>query len=157
MSNEVYGYIESAAVPEWKKAFDTVQEKTGIGIKLIPNSELYNFPENLLPKNEVNSAAFIIGDIPGKTNTNYLTDYQDYAPEAEIGFPVKAKERLALLIDMFMVTIQETKANRFVVAITDSSQIDEVKSVDIDGLANLVARDFEEYSPPDCVYDIHLE
>ncbi len=157
MSNEVYGYIESAAGPEWERVFAIVQDKTGIGIKLIPESELYNFPENLLPKNEVASAAFIIGDIPGKTNTSYLTDYQDYAPEAEIGFPVKAKERLALLIDMFMVTIQETKANRFVVAITDSSQIDDVKSVDIDGFSNLVARDFEEFAPPDCVYDIRLE
>lgn len=157
MSNEVYGYIESGAVSEWEKAFEIVQVNTGIGIKIIPESELYNFPENLLPKKEAQSAAFVIGDTPGKTNTTYLTDYQDYAPESEIGFPVNAEERLALLIDMFMVTIQETQANRFVVAITDSSQIDDVKNVDIEEFANLVARDFEEFSPPGCVYDIRLE
>ena len=157
MSNEVYGYIESAVVSDWAKTFSKIEDKTGIGIKLIPKSELYNFPENVLPGETVESAAFIIGDSPGKANATYLADYQDYAPDAEIGFPVSGKERLALLINMIMVTIEETKSSRFVVAITDSSQVDDVKKVDVSGFENMVVRDFEGFAPPDCVYDIRVE
>ena len=58
---------------------------------------------------------------------------------------------------MFMLTIEETKSSRFVVAITDSSQVDEVKEVDVDMFASIVAKDFEEFAPPDCVYDIRIE
>lgn len=156
MSNEVYGYIVSMEVSDWITCFLSIQEKTGIGIKAISKSELHNFPEDILPNKASSYVAFIVGDKPGKTNTTYLTDYQDYSPEADIGFPTDGKERLNLLVDMFIVAITCAKATRFVVAITDSSQVDEVKKVRMEELPTVIARDFEEFAPPDCIYDVSI-
>ena len=154
MSNEVYGLIESHQVINWNDILTSIQDKTGIGIKLISKTELYNFPEELISTSDCSNIAFIVGDKPGKTNTTYLTDYQDYAPETDFGLPYKAKARLGLLVDMFYETIKQTKARRFVVAITDSSQIDEVKVVALSELSSLIFSDFEKYDMPDCIYDV---
>lgn len=156
MSNEVYGYLEGKETSNGHMLLQSLQEKTGIGIQSIPVAELYNYPKEMLPSNEEGCVAFIIGDKPGKTNTTYLTDYMDYASDADIGFPCNGKERLKLLIDLFVTMINETCATRFIVAITDSSQIEEVKTVSFDQINSVIFRDFEEHAPPDCLYDIVL-
>lgn len=157
MSNEVYGYFEGSKVSNRDAFLKSLEEKTGIGIKPISPSELYNYPEQLLPSDMESCTAFIVGDKPGKTNATYLTDYMDYAPDADIGFPCEGKARLKLLINFFMTIIQEAKATRFVVAITDSSQIEELKTVNIAQLESVIVTDFEGRAPPDCLYDVVIE
>jgi len=154
MSNEVYGYFEGSEISNKDTLLKSLEEKTGIGIKPIPVSELYNYPEQMIPSDKENCVAFIVGDKPGKTNTSYLTDYMDYAPNADIGFPRKGKARLKLLINFLMTMIDEAKATRFVVAITDSSQIEGVKTVNIAQFESLILSDFEKCAPPDCLYDV---
>ncbi|MFC3680295.1 hypothetical protein [Bacterioplanoides pacificum] len=154
MSNEVYGYFEGSEVSNKDLFFKFLEEKTGIGVKSILVSELYNYPERMAPIDTESCIAFVVGDKPGKTNTSYLTDYVDYALDTDIGFPCKGKARLQLLIDFLMTMIQEAKATRFVVAITDSSQIEEVKTVNLAQLESKILADFEECAPPDCLYDV---
>jgi len=153
MSNEVYGYLE---LPKTNKdtSMRSLEERTELGIKEIPFSELYNFPKALLPSNDEYCFAFIIGDKPGKSNATYLTDYVDYAPDADIGFPSEGLERLKLLVNLLSLMIRETGATRLVVAITDSSQIDEVKEVRLDDLMPMIINDFEMCAPPDCLYNV---
>lgn len=157
MSSEVYGYVVSSEVFDWKECFFSIEKKTGIGIAQIDKSQLYNFCEDILPNESLSFMAFIIGDKPGKKNTTYLTDYQDYSIEANIGLPLGKKQRLNLLIDMFMTVIKDTKASRFVVAINDSSQVDEVKKVNLEELAVVIKKDFEELGLPDCIYDVFIK
>jgi hypothetical protein len=154
MSNEVYGYFDVSQIANRDAFFAQLQEKTGIGIKSINFSELYGFPKYLLPTNMSRYAAFIIGDKPGKTNTTYLTDYLDYAPGADIGFPVSGKVRLRLLIGLLVSMILESHSRRLVVAITDSSQIEQVKDINFEDLGTTIETDFEEFAPPDCIYNV---
>jgi hypothetical protein len=154
MSNEVYGYFEGSEISDMDGLFASLEEKSGIGVKPIPASELYNFPERFVPSDRDNCICFIVGDKPGKTNTTYLTDYVDYAPDADIDFPCEGKARLKLLINFLVTMIKETKTTRFVVAITDSSQIENLKTVNIAQLESAIVSDFEECAPPDCLYDV---
>ena len=157
MSNEVYGYIEIPVLSDVAKCFDKLERDTGFGIKQISISALYNFPQGILPSGRVESSAFIIGDQPGKTNTSYLTDYMNYAPGSEIGFPENGKERLSLLLDFFEKIIVETSAQRFVVAITESSEIEKVKQIRIQELGKVVHEDFELCNgSPNCIYDVDI-
>ena len=155
MSNEVYGYLEAVEMSGKTALLAEIQAKTGIGIKQIPLSELYNFPQEILPTNKDRCVSFIVGDRPGKTNTSYLTDYMDYAPEADIGFPIKGRERLSLLLELFTIMIHEFNSSRFVVAITECSQIDEIKSLSLQNFENIIYEDFERCdAPPDCIYEV---
>jgi hypothetical protein len=154
MSNEVYGYIVSNSVSDWGCFFKAIEETTGLGIALISDKELYNFPESMLPEESTPHASFIIGDRPRKKNATYLIDYQNYAPEANIGSPIDAGSRLRLLTSMFLTLVKESNAERFVVAITECSQIDEFKQVPIENMHELIVGDFEKYYPPDVAYEI---
>ena len=49
MSNDVYGYIESPLAQDWNEVFSKIETISGIGIRMMPKSELYNFPDDLLP------------------------------------------------------------------------------------------------------------
>ena len=157
MSYAVYGYFESADISDPDAILKSLEESTRIGVKRIPVSELYNYPENMLPRDSEACVAFIIGDRPGSTNTTYLVDFQNYAPECDIDLPCEGKIRLKLLTNFLVTMIQKVKAKRFVVAITDSSQIEEVKSVGIDELESVIFADFSECAPPDCLYDIAVD
>lgn len=157
MSNEVYGYFEGPQIPDREAFLKLLEEKTSIGVKSISFSELYNYPEQLLPSDSESCIAFVVGDKPGRTNTTYLTDYLDYAPGSDIGFPRQGKVRLKLLINFLKAMIREAKATRLVVAITDSSQISELKTINIEQLESVILGDFEESAPPDCLYDVVIE
>ncbi len=154
MSNEVYGYIESSEAIDWNRFFLNIQSKMGIGIQQMPKSELYNFPEDMLPSKDSFFLPFIMGDKPGKKNTTYLTDVQDYSSKAFIGLPNAGKDRLNILIDVFLLMSEERSVERLVVAITDSSQIEEVKKLNIKSLPNQIYEDFEMQLTPDCIYDV---
>ncbi|MDH5180068.1 MAG: hypothetical protein OEZ39_11365 [Gammaproteobacteria bacterium] len=157
MSNEVYGYLEWNHPIDSEKMLTTIQQSTNLGIERITIEELYNFPEKLLPADKDKCLPFIIGDRPGKTNSTYLIDYLDYAPEADIGLPVNGKERLMILLDFLKIMFVHSKCDRFVVAITDSSQIEESKVVSLDKMNAEIMSDFEQCAPPDCVYEIVKE
>lgn len=154
MSNEVYGYFEVPEVTDKAAYLRDLQEKIALGITQIPFSELYNFPEEILPENQDQCVAFIVGDRPGKTNTTYLTDNLDYAPGADIGLPLNGRERLGLLINLFLFLIHESSPSRFVVAITDSSQIEEIKRPNLRDFGRVIYDDFEKNGTPDCIYDV---
>lgn len=154
MSNEVYGYFEGSEVLDRNMLLKSLEEKTGLGVKPIPLGELYNYPTDMLPSDVEDCTAFIIGDKPGKSNATYLIDYIDYAPGADIGFPVEGRARLNLFINFLFTMIEEVKAKRFVVAITDSSQIEEVKTVNIAQLRSVITNDFAECDPPNCLYNV---
>lgn len=156
MSNEIYGYLEAANYIDPLKLAALLEKKTGLGITSIPIVELYGFPKKLIPSKNKDVFCFLVSDEAGKTNATYLIDNLDYAQEAYIKLPLLGKDRLELLVNAFIVMIKETKATYFAVALTDSSQIEEVKTIKLSELRDTIISDCNAFSPPDYLYEVTL-
>ena len=127
-----------------------------LGIERIPKNELYNYPDYLIPNGNVFS--FIIGDVPGYPDATYLTDYGEYAPDADIGFPTNPKERLDILINTLIDMIKITHASKMVVSINECDQIETIKKIKFAEMRDVIHADFAKYqAPPDTLYEIICE
>lgn len=153
MSNDVCGFIEPPLNQEQKCALNEYVKQLKIGVSEIPKEQLYNFPADLLPADD--AYVFLVGDRPDYPNASFLIDYLDYAPEADIGFPTGAKDRLNILLDTLLEMFMITNAQKMVVALTDCNQITTTKKINISEYYNVIHADFEKYkSPPDTLYEI---
>lgn len=153
MSNDVCGYIYFSLSQEVMGDLQDYIYKSEVGITQINKEELYNFPEYLLPTEC--SYIFLIGDRPNYPNASYLIDYNDYCPGSDIGFPVQAKERLEILINILSDIFRIANATKMVVAITECNQIQTIKKVKLSELCDVIHADFEEsQAPPDTLYEI---
>lgn len=157
MSNDVRGYIELPNKVDISASIDSIANKNDIGIGLIQINELYNFPEPTLPEKERDNFLFVIGDDNQYYNASYLIDYMDYAPEADIGFPTDAKERLNILLNTLSDMFNVTNTQKMVIALTECNQIETVKKIKFSELYDVIHADFEEcQAPPDTLYEITL-
>ena len=155
MSNDVRGYIELLDGADLAPSINAIEQKYDIGIGAITNDELYNFPPSTLPDSNRINFIFVIGDDNQYYNASYLIDYLDYAPEADIGFPVGARDRLNILLDTLAEMFKTTNAQKMVVALTDCNQIETIKKIKLSELYDVIHADFEEYqAPPDTLYEI---
>ncbi|EGU4502648.1 hypothetical protein HVC08_002265 [Salmonella enterica] len=155
MSNDVCGYIEPPLSIKASNDLKNYIARQNIGIVSIQKSQLYNFPIDFLPTD--GSYIFLISDRPGYSNASYLIDYLDYAPEADIGFPPVAKERLNILLDVLVDIFRITDAKKMVVALTECNQIETIKKIKLSKLYDIIHTDFEEYqAPPDTLYEITI-
>ena len=153
MSYDVCGYVCFLPTQEVDVNLKDYISKSEIGIAKIGKEQLYNFPVDLLPKEH--SYVFLIGDKPNYPNASYLIDYLDYVAEAEIGFPVVAKDRLNILLDTLHEIFIITNAKKMVVAITDSNQIQTIKKINLSELYDVIHSDFIAHqAPPDTLYEI---
>lgn len=157
MTSEVYGYLIANEPLNHTELCADIEIKTNIGIAPILQSALYDFPEELLPSSTDNPFCFVIGDKPGTTMATLLLFYIDFAPEADIDIDISRIKRLELLVNAIKSIISMTKATRFVIALTDSCQIEEAKSINLKDLRETLIRDLEKYSPPDCIYDVIID
>lgn len=155
MSNDVRGYIELSNGVDVTPLKTFIEKKYDIGIGPINSDELYNFPPTALPDSNKINFIFAIGDDNEYYNASYLIDYMDYAPEADIGFPTKAKDRLNILLDTLVDLIKITHATKMMVALTECNQIETIKKIKLSELYDVIHADFEEYqAPPDTLYEI---
>ena len=154
MSNDVYGYAEFSATEEVEHRLNAYIHSCSINIRRVLVCELYNYPKELIPNNNV--FMFDIADGANSLNATYLIDYNEYDPESsDIGFPPGAKERLKILLDTLTDIIRITDSKRMVVAMTAFNQIETVKKVTFADFYDEVYKDFEKYqAPPDTLYDI---
>ena len=157
MSNEVYGYLEFPRKNKDLNFEGVVHDNTKLGAFTIDTSELFNFPESTLPSNEGNVWCFLLGDKQGKRNATYLLDDLDYEPNADIGFPVEATKRFSILANSITTIIKLTEPEKFFIALTDSSQIEELKRVPLSHLYSTIVSDCLESSPPDFLYEVMLK
>ena len=153
MSNEVYGFADfndPTACPSDRVAI--LKRSTSLGIEEIAPNELYNFPSMYQPAS--NSMVFMVTDRAGSRNATYLIDFENYSPNANIGLPVDARERLELLIAVIESLFTACTAGRVCIAVTDSSQIEECKTATPESIRSLLRADFEQLAPPCCLYII---
>lgn len=153
MSNDVCGYIEPILSPDKINKLTRFIKHSQLGIQKISRNELYNYPDNLLPVNHM--FIFLIGDGPGYPNATYLIDYDQYAPDTDIGFPADPKERLDILINTLIDMIKLTNATKMVVSMTECNQIETIKKINFSEMREVIHADFEAYqAPPDTLYEI---
>lgn len=153
MSNDVCGYIEPILNLDNITELTNFIKHSQLGILRISKNELYNYPDNLIPVDNI--FAFLIGDVQGYPNATYLIDYDQYAPDTDIGFPADPKERLDILIDTLIDIIKITNASKMVVSITECNQIETIKKINFSEMKEVIHTDFEEYQgPPDTLYEI---
>ena len=154
MSNDVRGYIYYLGEEDLTSLIDFIEKKYNIGIKNIGINELYNFPDIMLP-NKQKQFIFVIGDDNEYFNASFLIDYIDYAPEADIGFPNIAEDRLNILFNVMSEIIKITNASKMVISLTDSCEIETIKKINFSEMRDIIHSDFEAYqASPDTLYEI---
>lgn len=135
MSDDICGCVEIAKNKTFIEQASRIEKKYDIGITKIDKKYLCNYPVEFLPQG--NYFAFSISETHGYVVSSYFLDPLDYAPEADIGLPIKADERLALC---------------------DSSQIEHIKSIKFSELSAVIYRDVKEsYGPPNILYQIIVD
>lgn len=155
MSNDVRGYIYFLGEENLTSLIDFIKKKYNIGIKSIEINELYNFPDSMLPNTKQKQFIFVIGDDNEYFNASFLIDYIDYAPEADIGFPNIAEDRLNILFNVMSEIIKITNASKMVISLTDSCEIETLKKINFSEMREIIHADFEAYqAPPDTLYEI---
>lgn len=155
MSNDVRGYINYLGEENLTSLIDSIEKKYNIGIKNIGINELYNFPDSMLPNTKQKQFIFVIGDDNEYFNASFLIDYIDYAPEADIGFPNIAEDRLNILFNVMSEIIKITNASKMVISLTDSCEIESIKKINFSEMREIIHADFEAYqAPPDTLYEI---
>lgn len=155
MSNDVRGYIYYLGEENLTSLIDFIEKKYNIGIKSIGINELYNFPDSMLPNTKQKQFIFVIGDDNEYFNASFLIDYIDYAPEADIGFPNIAEDRLNILFNVMSEIIKITNASKMVISLTDSCEIETLKKINFSEMREIIHADFEAYqAPPDTLYEI---
>ena len=155
MSNDVRGYIYFLGEENLTSLIDFIEKKYNIGIKSIGINELYNFPDSMLPNTKQKQFIFVIGDDNEYFNASFLIDYIDYAPEADIGFPNIAEDRLNILFNVMSEIIKITNASKMVISLTDSCEIETIKKINFSEMREIIHADFEAYqAPPDTLYEI---
>ncbi|WP_294613815.1 hypothetical protein [uncultured Gilliamella sp.] len=153
MSNDICGYIEPILTEDKIIKLSEFIEHSQLGITKIAINELYNYPTNLIPNDNV--FAFLIGDVPGYPNATYLIDYSEYAPDTDIGFPADPKQRLDILVNTLIDMIKITNASKMVVSMTECNQIETIKRINFSQMREIIHADFEAYqAPPDTLYEI---
>lgn len=153
MSNDVCGFIEPVLSQDKLEKLSEFIKNCQLGIHKISTKELYNYPDRLIPADNIFS--FLIGDVPNYPNATYLIDYDEYAPDTDIGFPADPKERLNILINTLVDMIKITNASKMVVSMTECNQIETIKKIKFSEMREVIHADFEAYqAPPDTLYEI---
>lgn len=156
MSDDICGCVEIAKNKTFIEQASRIEKKYDIGITKIDNKYLCNYPVEFLPQG--NYFAFSISETHGYVVSSYFLDPLDYAPEADIGLPIKADERLALLISILIDIVLESETKRMLLSLCDSSQIEHIKSIKFSELSAVIYRDVKEsYGPPNILYQIIVD
>ncbi len=151
MTCAAYGFIE------FKELLDSdadllrvLQNASGLGLRQIAASELYNFPDSVTPTGR--AVCFCLTDSPSSLGVEYLLDNLDYADEAEIGMPLQSKDRLALIDSLVRSIFDNWPVTRFALALTYHCYIEETKEVLRQDILATLIQDFSAFAPPNCIY-----
>ncbi|PXZ04749.1 hypothetical protein [Gilliamella apicola] len=143
MSSFVYGYIEPILSQNKLKSLSNYIKNSKLGIEKISKDWLVHYPDYLIPNDNI---------------FTYLTSYDEYAPNIDIGFPTDPKERLDILINTLIDMIKITHASKMVVSINECDQIQTIKKIKFAEMRDVIHADFAKYqAPPDTLYEIICE
>jgi hypothetical protein len=147
-----YGYLQAQVdVNELRGRIRALDASGGPVVLEEPVATLHNFPPDLIPE-DGSAVCFSIYDGPGRRGADYLLSDLDFAPEADIGLPTQAVQRLKLLTGLLSRLLAIPGVRRLAVALTDFDEIERVTVVSAQELARTIAEDCSSYSPPNVLY-----
>lgn len=155
VTNFIYGFADFATELDETDLRQSLGENTPLGVFSERKDQLHGFPPELSPSDQ--AFLFAIGDSTRWPVATYLLDYQDYDPAADIGLPISAYARLALLVTLLTRMFDDFGAIRVVVLLTLCSEVDEIKHISVKELSQTFHADCEIESPPCLLYVIHRE
>ncbi|RYG67854.1 hypothetical protein EON80_12780 [bacterium] len=155
MSYLVYGFIQTCtSSAEFQADLGSLVEQQLLGMREISAEDLHGFPPEHLPSDLSHTVLFEITSAKEGWGAEYLLSHLDFAPEVEIGLPLGAKARQALLISLLEAMAALPGTEKIYVTINDCNQIEEVKFVSLKDFGPVARADFTEEMPPDVLYII---
>ena len=152
MSNEIYGFADFAAPTDYYAIVRVLSESSPLGVFADPDLQLHGFPPELQP--DADALKFVVGDSPKSNNAEYLLDNRDYDPEATIGVPFKAEERLSLLSQLLSSFFTVHHCARLAVCLTVCNEVDDVKRLQNSQISDVLREDCRKECPPCKIYVI---
>lgn len=154
MSCFIYGYFQCSIVKDYGPIMAAV-ENLGLGVAFGNDLGLENFQKNYLPDTGCPHLKFEIGSRVGSNDATMLLWSEDLDPNHSMGvLPYKLEDRVRLLNQALQRIIEYFGANKFVVALTDSCQIESVVSCNFLRVENQFLIDCKEKWPPNRLYFI---
>jgi hypothetical protein len=154
MSKEIYGFAEFAGPMAYSTIASALAASTPLGLFSVPDFRLHGFPSELWPA--ADAFVFVVGDSPKSMNSEYLLDNRDYDPQALIELPIKAEERLSVLVQLLSSFFTEHRCTRLAVCLTVCNEVDDVKYLVSSRIADVLREDCARECPPCNIYVITL-
>ncbi|WP_341665853.1 hypothetical protein [Vibrio sp.] len=158
MSETIIGYINSLEKSELTSLENDIQKETAFGFKFKDELNLYNYPKNLLLRDDI--VQFVISDSSELNTATILLNEYDYDPEDESEsdfqnqFPSLLKDRIFEItkIIKFLLNMDAVRELGFSLSVCD--EVDQVKHSSIESFESLVVTDCIEDCPPNTLYVI---
>jgi hypothetical protein len=147
-----YGYLQAQVdLDELRVRIRALNASAGPVVLEEPVDTLHNFPPDLMPR-DGSAVCFSIYDGPGRRGADCLLSDLDFAPEADIGLPTQAVQRLKLLTCLLNHLLAIPGVRRLAIALTDFDEIERVTVVGAAELERTIVEDCASYSPPNVLY-----
>ncbi|HTC68464.1 MAG TPA: hypothetical protein VK662_02755 [Acidothermaceae bacterium] len=147
-----YGYLQAQVdVNELRVRVGALDATGGPVVVEEPVDTLHNFPPDLIPQ-DGSAVCFSIYDGPGRRGAQYLLSDLDFAPDADIGLPTQALQRLKLLTCLLNHLLAIPGVRRLAIALTDFDEIERIAHVSAGELERTIAEDCSNYTPPNVLY-----
>jgi hypothetical protein len=147
-----YGYLQAKVdVSELRVRIRALDASAGPVVVEEPVDTLHNFPPDLMPQ-DGSAVCFSIYDGPGRRGAQYLLNGLDFAPDADIGLPTQAVQRLKLLTCLLNHLLAIPGVRRLAIALTDFDEIERVTVLSAGELERTIVEDCASYSPPNVLY-----
>ena len=158
MTNLVYGFLEVKNAVDRSEFYNLIQSKVSIGFEQIKAYQLIGFPEHFFYEYNENCLCFILGDKPGKRSVPNLLNFMDFADDAMVDYPKKATDQVNFLTQSLQIIVSSIETKRFVVALTDSCEIEETKIIGLQSLSKEILSDVKSFQgPPGIIHDINFD
>ena len=154
MNDYIFGYLENMRADNAESILTNIAMQYNCGLKQMPQSTLFGFPETYLPDPNISHFIFTITHSPESCEADYFIDYYDYSPDADFISPTEGKKRLDILINILHDMFIKTECERLVVSLTDSGYAYSTQKVRLSDLRQVLHADLAIDAPPDRLYDI---
>lgn len=152
MSCFIYGYFQCAALKDLDVIIEAV-EHIGLGIEIGNELGLENFPDSYLPSIDSLTLRFEIGSKVGSNDATMLLWDDDLDPNHSIGvLPYKFEDRIRLLIKAIDRVVEYFDVNKFIIAITDSCQIESIVNCNFSDLKKTIFLSCADMCPPNRLF-----
>lgn len=154
MSFEAIGWCSPPPSIDKNSLGERLEAESGLGFRLLDVDDLRGLPPEARASAESSPLRFAVTDRPGSNQAQYLLDFLDYAPEAEIGLPRAGVDRVRQLVAFLERLFVLAELDHLQVALLDSGSLEATRTVRLADLEACLLEDFARCAPPCCLYSL---